>query len=122
MSLAGLDSGTQYEFKAQLKYNDIVIEGTTLQFTTATPTSTGWCFIATAAYGTAMAEEVQILREFRDRYLLTNSVGQRLVDIYYSISPPIADFITEHPRLKPVVRVGLMPVVAMCSVVFETLS
>jgi len=52
--LTGLDSSTKYDFKAQLKYNDTVIEGTTLQFTTDTPSyppPTGGCFIATAAYG-----------------------------------------------------------------------
>jgi hypothetical protein len=118
-SLSGLDSGTQYSFKARLKCDSTVIEGTTLQFTTATPTSAGWCFIATAAYGTLLAEEIQILREFRDEYLLTNPLGQGLVDVYYSISPPIADFITEHPSLKPIVRAGLMPVVAMCSIVLD---
>jgi len=79
----------------------------------------GGCFIATAAYGTPMAEEIQSLREFRDKYLLTNPLGQGLVDIYYTISPPIADFITEHPDLKPMVRAGLTPVVAMCSVVLD---
>ena len=76
------------------------------------------CFVATAAYGTPMAGEVQILREFRDECLLTSSLGQGLVDIYYSISPPIAEFITEHPSLEPIVRAGLMPVVAICSIVF----
>jgi hypothetical protein len=75
------------------------------------------CFIATAAYGTPMAEEIQILRQFRDEYLLTNPLGQGLVDIYYRISPPIADFITDHPSLKPIVRAGLMPAVDMCSMV-----
>jgi hypothetical protein len=79
----------------------------------------GGCFIATAAYGTPMAEEIQILREFRDKYLLTNPLGQGLVDVYYRISPPIADFITDHPSLKPIVRAGLMPVVAMCSIVLD---
>jgi hypothetical protein len=58
------------------------------------------CFIATAAYGTPMAEEIQVLREFRDEYLLTNPVGQGLVGFYYRVSPPIAEFITEHPSLK----------------------
>jgi hypothetical protein len=118
-SLAGLDSSTQYNFKAQLKHDSTVIEGTTLQFTTATPTSTGWCFIATAAYGTPMAEEIQILRGFRDEYLLTNSPGQAFVHLYYQVSPPIAEFITEHPSLKPIVRAGLMPVVATCRVVLD---
>ena len=78
------------------------------------------CFIVTAAYGTPMAEEIQILRGFRDKYLLTNPVGQALVDLYYKVSPPIAEFITEHPSLKPIVRVGLMPAVAMSTVAVNT--
>ena len=73
----------------------------------------GWCFIATAAYGSPMAEEIETLRQFRDEYLLTNPLGQALVDLYYSISPPIADLITEHPSLKPIVRAGLLPAVAV---------
>ncbi len=80
----------------------------------------GSCFIATAAYSTPMAEEIEILREFRDEYLLTNPAGQALVDVYYRVSPPIADFITEHPRLKPIVRAGLLPAVAMSTVVVNT--
>jgi hypothetical protein len=76
----------------------------------------GSCFIATAAYGTPMAEEIQILREFRDRYLLTNPLGRSLVSFYYKVSPPIAEFITEHPSLKPIMRAGLLPVVAMSTV------
>jgi uncharacterized repeat protein (TIGR02543 family) len=80
----------------------------------------GGCFIATAAYGTPMAEEIQILREFRDKYLLTNPVGQALVDVYYRVSPPIAEFITEHPSLKPIVRAGLLPAVAMSTVAVHT--
>ncbi len=82
----------------------------------------GWgpCFIATAAYGTPMAEEIQILREFRDEYLLTNAVGQALVDVYYRVSPPIAEFITEHPSLKPIVRAGLLPAVAMSTIAVNT--
>jgi hypothetical protein len=78
------------------------------------------CFIATAAYGTPMAEEIDILREFRDEYLLTNAVGQTLVDFYYKVSPPIAEFITEHPILKPIVRAGLVPAVAMSTVAVDT--
>jgi len=78
------------------------------------------CFIATAAYGTPMAEEIQILREFRDEYLVTNPLGQALVDVYYRVSPPIAEFITEHPGLKPIVRAGLLPAVAMSAVAVNT--
>jgi len=78
------------------------------------------CFIATAAYGTPMAEEIQILRKFRDEYLLTNPLGQALVDFYYRVSPPIAEFITEHPSLKPIVRVGLAPAMVMSIVAVNT--
>jgi alpha-tubulin suppressor-like RCC1 family protein len=80
----------------------------------------GRCFIATAAYGTPMAGEIQILRKFRDQYLLSNPLGQTLVGLYYRVSPPIAGFITEHPVLKPVVRAGLAPTVAMSTVVINT--
>ena len=78
------------------------------------------CCVATAAYGTPMAEELEILREFRDEYLLTKPVGKGLVEFYYKVSPPMAEFITEHPSLKPVARVGLAPAVAMSTVAVNT--
>ncbi|NIR25854.1 MAG: hypothetical protein GWN77_02600, partial [Gammaproteobacteria bacterium] len=83
-------------------------------------TNGGFCFIATAAYGTPMAGEIQILREFRDEYLLTSPIGQAFVDFYYRVSPPIAEFITEHAILKPVVRAGLVPAVAVSAMVVNT--
>jgi parallel beta-helix repeat protein len=78
------------------------------------------CFIATAAYGTPIADEVQVLRDFRDEYLLTNPLGQAFVDIYYQVSPPIAEFITEHPSLKPIVRTALLPAVVISYVFVNT--
>ena len=51
------------------------------------------------------------LREFRDRYLLTNGPGQAFVEWYYRVSPPAAAFIAEHESLKTAVRWGLTPVV-----------
>ena len=67
-----------------------------------------------------MAREIGILREFRDEYMVTNLVGQTLTGIYYRLSPPIADFITEHAGLKPLVRAGLGPAVAMSTVAVST--
>jgi hypothetical protein len=78
------------------------------------------CCIATAAYSTPMAKEVQILREFRDKYLLTNPPGRAFVDFYYQVSPPMAEFITEHLSLKPLVRAGLLPAVAMSAMAINT--
>jgi hypothetical protein len=68
-----------------------------------TPPS-GGCFIATAAYGTPTAEQINVLREFRDDVLLKSIVGSRLVDLYYKVSPPIADFISEHSFVRTLVR------------------
>jgi hypothetical protein len=78
------------------------------------------CCTATAAYGTPMAKEIGILRQFRDEYLLTNPLGKTVADIYYNVSPPIAGFITEHPGLKPIVRAGLFPAVAMSTLAVNT--
>jgi len=106
-TLTGLDSDTEYEFTAQLKYDDTVIEGTTLQFTTdnsSTPPPTGGCFIATAAYGTPTAEQIDVLREFRDVVLLESTLGSQFVALYYRLSPPVADFISESSFLRTLVR------------------
>jgi len=66
------------------------------------------CFIATAAYGTDTAKEIDILREFRDTVLLPNRLGAKLVSLYYQISPPIANFISQHEALRTAVRVGFV--------------
>jgi len=68
----------------------------------------GWCFIATAAYGTDTSKEIDILREFRDTVLLPNSLGTKFVSLYYRTSPPIADFVSRHEALRTAVRVGFV--------------
>jgi hypothetical protein len=64
----------------------------------------GVCFIATAAYGSPTAEQLDILRAFRDEALLESAVGSQFVDLYYRLSPPIADFISGSSFLRTLVR------------------
>jgi len=71
----------------------------------------GGCFIATAAYGSYLHPHVQVLRDFRDRHLLTNPVGQAFVHFYYRYSPPLAAVVAEHDSLRVLMRMALTPVV-----------
>ena len=66
------------------------------------------CFIATAAYGTPLHEDIDVLRDFRDEYLMTNQIGRALTELYYSTSPPIADLIRDNEGLRTIVRKGLV--------------
>lgn len=77
-----------------------------------------FCFIATAGYGEATGE-VGILCDFRDQCLKTNPLGRMFVKAYYTISPPIADFISESESLKAVTRVALKPLVAFAVYALE---
>ncbi len=61
------------------------------------------CFLATAVYGTG-STEVQILRTFRDIYLLTNNFGKKFVALYELMSPPMAKFISNKPVFKTLTR------------------
>jgi len=69
----------------------------------------GGCFIATAAFGSPLEHHVQALRDFRDQYLLINSMGKAFVLFYYAFSPPIADFIAKNGALRAAIRVCLYP-------------
>ena len=60
-----------------------------------------------------MAQEINILKRFRENVLMTNSIGKTFVKIYYKVSPPIADFIAEHDSLRAMVRISLLPVVGV---------
>ena len=71
------------------------------------------CFIATAAHGSIIEPHVNMLREFRDRFLLVNAIGKGFVRLYNTCSPPIADFIAKHASLRAIVRVILLPVVGV---------
>jgi len=66
------------------------------------------CFIATAAYGSETAEELDTLRAFRDKKLMNSELGRWFVDTYYRVSPPLAHFIAEHEELRITVREAML--------------
>jgi hypothetical protein len=90
------------------------LKTTSIDFTTVPP-----CFVATAAYGSPLADEIWALRRFRDRYLMTNLAGRAVVDAYYSVGPHAADIIAEHPWMRTTTRVLLTPLVALARYLTE---
>ncbi len=69
------------------------------------------CFIATAAYGTPMHKDIDVLRKYRDEVLEKNKFGQKFVEFYYKNSPPIANVISQHEWARKIVRGALKPVI-----------
>jgi uncharacterized repeat protein (TIGR01451 family) len=69
------------------------------------------CFIATATYGSFLAPEVEVLRRWRDNYLLNYSIGRAFVGYYYKFSPPLANYIGRHDDLRIATRWILTPIV-----------
>ncbi len=81
--------------------------------------SGGGCLIATAAYGSEMASQVQILREVRDSTVLSTNSGNAFMNafnlIYYSFSPTIADWERQSPIFKNMVQTTITPLLATLS-------
>ena len=74
-----------------------------------------YCYIATATFGSQLEDKTDILRSFRDEYLLNNSVGKAFVTAYYKYSPPLAHYIAEREWLRSLVRILLLPVIGLAS-------
>ena len=80
----------------------------------------GGCLIATAAYGTEMASQVQLLREIRDNVLFGTDSGTGFMigfnSLYYSFSPTIADWERQSPIFKEAVKIAIAPMLSTLSV------
>ena len=113
-----LDGSTQYYYRVRA-YNGAGHSAYSNEANVTTPAPSGndggdgGCFIATAAFGSSMIEELDTLKRFRDLVLLPNPLGKKLVQHYYRISPPVADLIARHEGLRTTVRGILLPLVGL---------
>jgi hypothetical protein len=82
------------------------------------------CIIATAAYGSELAGPVQFLRNFRDDDVDSTHLGHAFLMAfnawYYSWAPPVAQVISTHGNLKPVVRISIIPLIFSLFVAHST--
>jgi len=80
----------------------------------------GGCLIATAAYGSELAPQVQQLRELRDNQLLNTESGTSFMEsfnnFYYSFSPIIADYERENPVFREMVKIAITPMISSLSI------
>ncbi len=124
--ISGLENGRTYHVTVRSvdwvdNVSDFPRDGDAILAVAAQPVTTvtmadlagenGGCFIATAAYGSYQAPLVQVLRDFRDQVLLTNTPGQAFVSWYYRTSPPWAQRLAAHDGIRAVVRVLLLPLI-----------
>jgi uncharacterized repeat protein (TIGR01451 family) len=80
------------------------------------------CFIATAAYGTRFDARIETLRAFRDNTLAHSELGRLFIEQYYRQAPPIAAFIEHRPMMQLMVRVLLVPILAVISYPITSLA
>ena len=80
------------------------------------------CFIATAAYGSYLHPQVKILRDFRDEFLISNSLGRKCVHLYYQYSPRIANHMEKYRFLQCLTRQALLPLIGMSALSLKTTS
>ncbi len=132
----GLDPGTTYDYLvyAQDAEGNISIESASLKVTTALEddetgggggggvreeeasddrNETEKCFISTAAFGSLMVSQLDILRAFRDHYLKPFRFGRFLIREYYSRSPALSRAIVGDEALRALVRLVLWPLIGM---------
>ncbi len=99
--------------------DEVYAQSTSLDNNVSSAEENGGCLIATAAYGSEMAPQVQQLRELRDNIVLTTESGTAFMSgfnqFYYSFSPSVADLERENPVFKEIVKAGLTPMLLSLS-------
>jgi hypothetical protein len=104
----------------EANFGEVYITDNCVSNSNSVPTPVGGgCLIATAAYGSELAPQVQMLREIRDNQLMNTESGSAFMttfnEAYYSFSPYIADMERENPMFKEIVKAGLTPMISTLS-------
>ncbi|MEM1558137.1 MAG: CFI-box-CTERM domain-containing protein [Thermoproteota archaeon] len=90
-------------------------ENCTSSYVSFTVEKKGGCMIVTATYGSELAPEVQLVRQFRDDVVCFTFAGKSFISVfnawYYSFSPSVSEFMEEHPSTKPVMKIVLYPLI-----------
>ena len=99
----------------------VLKDGICVPATTGTGGKTGpGCLIATAAFGSELAPQVQLLREVRDNVVFGTSSGTAFMSAfntaYYSFSPTVADWERQSPAFKELVKTAITPMLSTLSI------
>ena len=78
------------------------------------------CLVATAAFGSELAPQVQFLREYRDNTIMSTVVGSSFLNafnaVYYTFSPKVAEVERNNPILQELVRAGITPLLGILQI------
>lgn len=103
-------------FDEALNSFTILSNETSSQTNNETQNNGGGCLIATAAFGTELAPQIQLLREIRDNTVLGTHSGAAFMSFfnsfYYSFSPTIADLERQNPMFKEAVKISIIPLIS----------
>ena len=116
-ALVTVDLATDEEYQ---KIVSLQSETSNTDESSGTNAEGGGCLIATAAYGTELAPQVQFLREIRDNTVMSTDSGSAFMtgfnQLYYSFSPTIANMERENPFFQEAVRVFITPMISTLSI------
>jgi hypothetical protein len=111
--------GTSGSLTHSVSVGITITSGAATTTTTTTPTGPG-CIIATATYGSELAPEVQLLRGFRDNSILKTVAGSSFMTAfnawYYSFSPTVAGYLTQHPAERAIMKTAVYPLIGILAV------
>ena len=111
-----IDGLKRVQFNGQSAWAETSSSTVSTQTASSESSEGGGCLIATAAFGSEMAPQVQFLREIRDGKVMATQSGTAFMtgfnQFYYSFSPAVADYERENPVFKETVKVALTPMLS----------